>query len=94
MEFKQLEDLEEKINQAVMLIAKLRSENQDLLRANQQLRAEAQPKEMLLQKMKEENEGLRKLQSESTSLDREKEEKIKSKVEQMLARLDELSYNL
>ncbi len=94
MEFKQLEDLEQKINHTVALIEKLRAENQELLRANQQLRSEAQLKEMLFQKLKEENDSIRKMQGESTSLGREKEEKIKSKVEQMLARLDELSYNL
>jgi FtsZ-binding cell division protein ZapB len=94
MDLKQLEDLEEKINQAVGLIEKLRMENLELQQANQQLRSEAQSREMLFEKLKEENEHLRRMQSESSSLGKEKEEKIKTKVEQMLARLDELSYNL
>lgn len=93
MDLKQLEDLEAKINQAVGLIEKLRMENQELLRVNQQLRTEAQSREMQVQKLIEENELLRKIQSESVSLGKEKEEKIRSKVEQMLTRLDELSNN-
>ncbi len=93
MDLKQLDDLEERINQAVGLIEKLRIENQELQRANQQLRSDAQSREILFQKLQEENEHLRKQQNES-ALGKEKEERIRSKVEQMLARLDELSYNL
>ncbi|HEX9654157.1 MAG TPA: hypothetical protein VGA99_10630 [bacterium] len=94
MDVKQLDDLEERINQAVGLIEKLRKENQELLRVNQQLRSDAQSREMLFQKLQAENENLRQLQNDSTSIGKEKEAVIKSKVEQMLARLDELSYNI
>jgi FtsZ-binding cell division protein ZapB len=93
MDLKQLDDLEERINQAVWLIEKLRAENQELARTNQQLRSELQSRDMLFQRLQEENDHLRKQHNEST-LGKEKEEKIRSKVEQMLARLDELSYNL
>lgn len=92
MDLEQLDILEEKINQAVRVIEKVKLENRELLRANQELRSEVDEKERVLQQLKEENENL--TQQNESSMGKEKEEIIKSKVEQMLSRLDDLQYNL
>ncbi|MFQ6113262.1 MAG: cell division protein ZapB [bacterium] len=93
MDMNQLEILEAKINQAVELIEKLRSENQELRNLNRELRTESETKDLTIQQLKEENKNFQQMQAHS-SLGRDKEEKIKSKVEQMLSRLDELQLNL
>ena len=87
MNWEHLNELESKINQAVSRIAQLQIENQKLLDENMKLRSESQSQEILIQQLKEEN--LNQTKSES-SFGKEKEEKIRNKVEQMLAKLDEL----
>jgi len=82
-----LDELESKINQAVSRIEQLQIDNQNLLDENMKLRSESQSQEILIQQLREEN--LNQAKSEST-LGTEKEEKIRSKVEQMLAKLDKL----
>jgi len=82
-----LNELESKINQAVSRIAQLQIENQKLLDENMKLRSESQSQEILIQQLKEDN--LNQTKSES-SFGKEKEEMIRNKVEQMLAKLDEL----
>jgi len=82
-----LDELESKINQAVSRIEQLQIDNQNLLDENMKLRSESQSQEILIQQLREEN--LNQAKSES-SLGTEKEEKIRSKVEQMLAKLDKL----
>ncbi|MCH8020671.1 hypothetical protein IH785_12505 [candidate division KSB1 bacterium] len=79
--------MESKINQAVSRIEQFQIENQKLLDENMKLRSESQSQEILIQQLKEEN--LNQTKSES-SFGKEKEEKIRNKVEQMLAKLDEL----
>ena len=87
MNWEHLNELESKINQVVSQIEKLQIENQKLLDENMKLRSESQSQEILIQQLKEEN--LNQTKSES-SFGKEKEEKIRNKVEQMLAMLDEL----
>ncbi len=87
MNWEHLNELESKINQAVSRIEQLQIENQKLLDATMRLRSESQSQEILIQQLKEEN--LNQTKSES-SFGKEKEEKIRNKVEQMLAKLDEL----
>jgi len=82
-----LNELESKINQAVSRIEQFQIENQKLLDENMKLRSESQSQEILIQQLKEKN--LNQTKSES-SFGKEKEEKIRNKVEQMLAMLDEL----
>jgi len=82
-----LDELESKINQAVSRIEQLQIDNQNLLDENMKLRSESQSQEIVIQQLREEN--LNQAKSEST-LGTEKEEKIRSKVEQMLAKLDKL----
>ena len=87
MNWEHLNELESKINQAVNRIEQFQIENQKLLDENMKLRSESQSQEILIQQLKEEH--LNQTKSES-SFGKEKEEKIRNKVEQMLAMLDEL----
>lgn len=87
MNWEHLNELESKINQVVSQIEKLQIENQKLLDENMKLRSESQSQEIRIQQLKEEN--LNQTKSES-SFGKEKEEKIRNKVEQMLTMLDEL----
>ncbi len=87
MNWEHLNELESKINQAVSRIEQFQIENQKLLDENMKLRSESQSQEILIQQLKEEN--LNQTKSES-SFGKEKEEKIRNKVEQMLTMLDEL----
>ena len=85
----QLDTLEKRINLAIEVIEKLQVENRDLQKELTLLRSETELKDERILQLKKENQDLKLLQSE-TSLGKEKEEKIRSKVEQMLAKLDEL----
>lgn len=87
MNWEHLNELESKINQAVSRIEQFQIENQKLLDENMKLRSESQSQEIRIQQLKEEN--LNQTKSES-SFGKEKEEKIRNKVEQMLTMLDEL----
>ncbi len=87
MNWEHLNELESKINQVVSRIENLQIENQKLLDENMKLRSESQSQEILIQQLKEKN--LNQTKSES-SFGKEKEEKIRNKVEQMLTMLDEL----
>lgn len=91
MDIEQLDVLEEKINQAVKLIEHLMQENDQLKAEVKELRSESESREKTVLQLKEENQNLQLVQTDSI-LGREKEEKIRSKVEQMLAKLDELQY--
>ncbi len=91
MELEQLEILERKINQAVNFIEKLKLENQTLKDEVVELRSQSKSKDEIINQLKEENHNLKLMQSEA-SLGKEKEEQIRSRVEQMLSKLDELEY--
>jgi len=91
MDIEQLDVLEEKINQAVKLIEHLMQENDQLKAEVKELRSESESRERTVLQLKEENQDLQLVQTDGI-LGREKEEKIRSKVEQMLAKLDELQY--
>lgn len=91
MDIEQLDVLEEKINQAVKLIEHLMQENDQLKAEVKELRSESESRERTVLQLKEENQNLQLVQTDSI-LGREKEDKIRSKVEQMLAKLDELQY--
>lgn len=91
MELEQLEILERKINQAVNFIEKMKLENQTLKDEVVELRSQSKSKDEIINQLKEENHNLKLMQSEA-SLGKEKEEQIRSRVEQMLSKLDELEY--
>jgi FtsZ-binding cell division protein ZapB len=89
MDLEQLEVLETKISQAVQVIEQLKSKNKQLSDEIGQLRNEAESRETLLNKLMEENRRYQQEQ-EQASLGKEKEERIRNKVEEMLSKLDEL----
>lgn len=91
MDIEQLDVLENKINQAVKLIEHLMQENEQLKAEVKELHSESESKERIVLQLKEENKNLQLVQTDSI-LGREKEDKVRSKVEQMLAKLDELQY--
>ncbi len=91
MDIEQLDILEKKIAQAVGLIEQLKVENQKLQSDTNQFQSELDSRDLVIKQLKEENQNL-KLMQNSSVLEKEKEEKIRSKVEQMLSKLDELQY--
>lgn len=91
MDIEQLDILEKKIAQAVGLIEQLKVENQKLQSDTNKFQSELDSRDLVIKQLKEENQNL-KLMQNSSVLEKEKEEKIRSKVEQMLSKLDELQY--
>ncbi len=89
MTFDQIAELEKKVDNAVLLIADLRRENNELKEQAGQFIQQIQLKDSLIQELREENGNLSRVQQEAT-LGRDKEERIRNRVEQMLAKLDEL----
>lgn len=89
MDWEHFEQLETRINRAVELIERLKIENQQLIQENRKLQGDSQSQELVIQQLREENQNLKQVQGES-SLSKEKEEKIRSKIEQMLMKLDRL----
>ena len=89
MDLHQFDILEKKITQSVSLISTLRSENLDLRRRLQEAEALQQQTAAQLRQAHETIAQIRGNQDEAVSF-KEREEKIRSKVEQMLAKLEEL----
>ncbi|MDZ7318033.1 MAG: cell division protein ZapB [candidate division KSB1 bacterium] len=84
-----LEQLEEKIARAIFIIKKLQAENQQLKKANDALRSQIQAQEQTIEWLK------RQPHSDGDASDqikgyREREEKIKVKIKQMLEKLEML----
>lgn len=84
-----LEQLEEKIARAIVVIKKLQAENQQLKKVNDALRSQIRAHEQTIELLK------RQPQSDSEIFDqiksyREREEKIKVKIKQMLEKLEML----
>ncbi len=93
MELEQLDILEKKIFQAVQMIENLRLKNEELSKLNHELRNEVHIKDQRIEHLEEELNNVNQLASQS-SISKEKEDQIKSKVENMLVKLEELQYNL
>ena len=83
----EFENLEEKVNKAVELIQILNSKNQQLKEQNEDLLKQVNEKEIVIQKFTEENQSSKE-NEEQLFLYKEKEEKIKIKIQQMLEKLD------
>jgi len=93
MELEQLSILEKKVLQAVQLIETLRQKNEELVKENNDLRHELQANSTRVQQLEAEISRLNDVASK-TDINEEKEAQIKSKVENMLVKLEELQYNL
>jgi len=89
MDLQQFDVLEKKITQLISAMSKLKSENLDLRRRLQEMEAlQAQSDEQLRQ-ARESIEKMRSNHDEAISF-KEREEKIRSKIEHMLTKLEEL----
>lgn len=82
-----LEQLEEKIARAIMIMKKLQAENQQLKAANDALRSQIRAQEQTIELLKSEPHSDRDLSDQIKSY-REREEKIKVKIKQMLEKLE------
>jgi FtsZ-binding cell division protein ZapB len=89
MDLQQFEILENKISQAISAIQKLKQENRELEKRLQALREENQEKDKMLGALQEEIQKLKDNTQESQQF-KTREEEIRSKVEKMLAKLEEL----
>ncbi len=93
MDIQQFEALEQKIAQAIKLIQDLKTENTELRERVLLLETQSREKDEHVARMKSELGGIQKHAEESRQF-REREEKIRSKVEDMLAKLEELQLQL
>lgn len=91
MKLEQLDVLEKKIGQVVGLIGHLQQQNTELRNDLNQSRLQSQTNELMIQQLQEENKELAVVQNE-TAVEKEKEEQIRIRIEQMLAKLDELEH--
>jgi len=89
MDIQQFDVLEKKITQLVAAISQLKSENGELRHRIREMEALQQRTEEQLRNSQEMLEKLKGSQGESMAY-KEREEKIKSKIEHMLAKLEEL----
>ncbi|MFH1943805.1 MAG: hypothetical protein ABIL68_17015 [bacterium] len=88
MEDQALEDLEVKINKILTLMDEYKKENQELRNRNQELQTLFEEKEKSLMALKTESEDVLGMKSEITMY-REKQDRIRSKVEALLLKLKE-----
>lgn len=93
MDIQQFEALDQKIAQAIKLIQDLKTENKELRERVLMLETQSREKDEHVARMKSELGGIQK-HAEETRQFREREEKIRSKVEDMLAKLEELQLQL
>jgi len=91
MDLQQFEILENKISQAISAIQKLKQENRDLQQRLEAVQAENREKDKLLGARQEELQKIKENAQESQQF-KVREEEIRSKVEKMLAKLEELQY--
>jgi SMC interacting uncharacterized protein involved in chromosome segregation len=88
MEDQAFEVLEQKINQMLSLMSRLRRENEQLRQENQKLKDLIDEKEKTVQKFKTEIERFRSMKSEVNTY-KESQDHIRAKVETLLEKLKE-----
>ena len=88
MELNTFEELEKKIDQILSLVDKLRMENNELRTRNQELQIRVEEKESIINSLKEETEKYHGIRTEVDTF-KEKEDRIRSKVENLLLKLKE-----
>ena len=88
MENQQFELLESKINQLLSLIKRLRSENVQLVNNVQEIQQQLKQKEQQIQNIQSDSGNIDNMKNQISTY-REKEDRIRSKVEVLLKKLDE-----
>lgn len=87
MDYGELEKLEENIKKAIETIHRLQIENQKLKQQNEHLTNQIKEKEQTIQQLSHKYQGIGIVEDQSY-IYKEKEEKIKQKIQQMLDKLD------
>ncbi len=80
--------LEQKIIQVLGVVSRLKSQNQELARKNQELQSKLEEKERIILTFKEELEQRKKTQNDVDSY-KEKQERIRFKIESLVEKLRE-----
>jgi chromosome segregation ATPase len=80
--------LEQKIVQVLGVVSRLKSQNQELARKNQELQSKLEEKERIILTCKEELEQRKKTQNDVDSY-KEKQERIRFKIESLVEKLRE-----
>ncbi|MBN1351954.1 cell division protein ZapB [candidate division KSB1 bacterium] len=93
MDYQQIDILEDRINQAVDLIARLKEENRHLKQQNSELRERAEESEKTLKMLQDEFQHLTNAQKETENF-KEREALLKRKVEAMLSKLDTIQLSI
>ena len=93
MDLQQFEALENKISQAVKTIQTLKTENKDLRQRLSAMEQQHRDRDEQFARLQAEMSSVHERSEETRQL-REREEKIRSKVEDMLAKLEELQLQL
>ena len=93
MDYQQIDILEDKINMAVELLARLKKENQDFKQRNADLQQKLEASEHAFEQMKADYDALLNNQ-EDVSLIKQREEKVREKVEGMLNKLNSIQLSL
>jgi len=93
MDLQQFEALENRISQAIQTIQVLKTENKDLRQRLTTLEQQHREKDEQFVRLQAEMSNVHERSEETRQL-REREEKIRNKVEDMLAKLEELQLQL
>lgn len=88
MDYQAFDVLEERIDQILSLVSTLKSENEQLRKAHQTMKVSLEEKDRTILALKEEVERFRNMRSEVETY-REKQDRIKDKVENLLDKLKE-----
>ncbi len=88
MDDQNFEVLEEKIDQVLSMLSRLKTENRELQQKNTELQSVVDEKEKTIQTLKSEYEHYHEMQTEIETY-REKQDRIRSKVETLLQKLKE-----
>jgi len=88
MEDQNFEVLEEKINQVLSMLNRLKTENKELRQKNMELQANVDEKEKTIQTLKSESEHYLGMKTEIETY-REKQDRIRTKIEALLQKLKE-----
>lgn len=88
MENQIIDVLEQKILQVLAMSSRIKSQNQELQQKNQELQSKLEEKERILLTLKEEAEQGKKVQDEVETY-KEKQDRIRSKIENLINKLKE-----